>query len=143
MHRARQPVGAALRGLVRVLGPLEEQAMDLFASQMPPGDQRVFADPAIRRMFLEDIQLGARRNMQALCLDVIMFGRPWGFALGDIQVPVHLFYGDADVIVPVHHGEHLAARIPNATLRIRPDEGHLGGLGASREMFEALLAHWP
>jgi pimeloyl-ACP methyl ester carboxylesterase len=143
MHRARQPVGGALRALVRVLRPLEEQAMDLFASQMPPGDQRVFADPAIRRMFLEDIQLGARRNMQALCLDVIMFGRPWGFALGDIRVPVHLWYGDADVIVPVHHGEHLAKRIPGATLRIRPDEGHLGGLGASREMFEVLLAHWP
>jgi pimeloyl-ACP methyl ester carboxylesterase len=117
--------------------------MVLFAFHLPPGVHRVVGEPAIRRMFLVVIQLGARRNMQALCLDVIMFGRPWGFALGDIQVPVHLWYGDADVIVPVHHGEHLAARIPNATLRIRPDEGHLGGLGASREMFEALLAHWP
>ncbi len=143
MFRARQPVGGMLRGLVRALEPLGERAMDLFASRMPPGDQRVFADPAIRHMFLEDIQLGGRRNMQALCLDVILFGRTWGFALGDIRVPVHLWYGDADVIVPVRHGEHLAARIPGATLRIRPGEGHLGGLGASREIFEALLAHWP
>jgi pimeloyl-ACP methyl ester carboxylesterase len=143
MHRARQPVGGALRGLVRVLEPLADQAMDLFARQMPPGDQVVFADPATRVMFIEDIMLGSRRNMQALCLDVTMFGRPWGFALADLRVPVHLWYGDADVIVPVHHGEHLAERIPNATLRIRPGEGHLGGLGASREMFEALLSHWP
>jgi hypothetical protein len=27
-------------------------------------------------------------------------------------------------------------------LRIRPEEGHLGGLGASDEVFDAILAHW-
>jgi pimeloyl-ACP methyl ester carboxylesterase len=143
MGRGRQPVGGALRGLVRVLEPFAENAMDLFASRMPPGDQRVFEDPAIRRMFIEDLMLGARRGMQALCLDVVLFGRHWGFALSGIEVPVHLWYGDADVIVPVEHGEHIATRIPKAELRIRPGEGHLGGLGASREIFEALLAHWP
>jgi pimeloyl-ACP methyl ester carboxylesterase len=143
MGRARQPVGGALRGLVRALEPLADRAVDLFASQMPPGDQRVFEDPATRRMFVEDLLLGSRRHMQALCLDVAMFGRPWGFALGDIGVPVHLWYGDADVIVPVAHGEHIARRIPGAALRIRPGEGHLGGLGASREIFDALLGHFP
>jgi pimeloyl-ACP methyl ester carboxylesterase len=56
---------------------------------------------------------------------------------------VHLWYGDSDTIVPRQHGEHLAARIPGAKLRIRPEEGHLGGLGASREVFDALLGHWP
>jgi pimeloyl-ACP methyl ester carboxylesterase len=143
MQRARQPVGGLLRGLVRVLEPFGESAVDLFARQMPPGDQRVFADAAVRSMFLEDIRLGSRRHMQALCLDVVMFGRHWGFALADIEVPVHLWYGDSDIIVPLHHGEHLAERIPNAKLRIRPGEGHLGGLGASREIFEAILGHWP
>jgi pimeloyl-ACP methyl ester carboxylesterase len=139
MRRARQPVGGALRGLIRLLEPLADPAVDLFASRMPPGDRRVFADRAVRRMFQEDLILGARRNMQALCLDVVMFGRDWGFALGDIEVPVHLFYGDADVIVPVSHGEHLAQRIPGAKLSIRPGEGHLGGLGASREIFSAIF----
>ena len=91
----------------------------------------------------DDIRVGGRRNMQALCLDVTLFARDWGFALEDIRVPVHLWYGDADIIVPLHHGEHMAKQIPGATLRVRPGEGHLGGLGASREIFEALLAHWP
>jgi pimeloyl-ACP methyl ester carboxylesterase len=130
MRRARQPVGGMLRGLVRVLEPLADQAVDLFARQMPPGDRRVFEDPAARSMFVEDLLLGSRRHMQALCLDVAMFGRHWGFAL-------------ADIIVPVHHGEHLAERIPGARLQIRPGEGHLGGLGASHEVFEAIFGHWP
>jgi pimeloyl-ACP methyl ester carboxylesterase len=143
MRRARQPVGGMLRGLVRVLEPLADQAVDLFARQMPPGDRRVFEDPAVRGMFVEDLLLGCRRHMQALCLDVVMFGRHWGFALADIEVPVHLFYGDADIIVPVHHGEHLAERIPRARLQIRPGEGHLGGLAASHDVFAAIFGHWP
>jgi pimeloyl-ACP methyl ester carboxylesterase len=118
-----------------------QSAIDLFASFMPPGDQRVFADPDIREMFLDDIMLGSRRQMQAFLLDAALFGRHWGFSLEDVRTPVHMWYGDADIIVPVSHGEHLARRLPNATLRIRPEEGHLGGLHATDEVFEAVLGH--
>jgi pimeloyl-ACP methyl ester carboxylesterase len=57
-------------------------------------------------------------------------------------VPVHLWYGDADNIVPLAHGEHMARRIPGSVLKVRPEEGHLGGLGASREVIETLLEEW-
>ena len=139
---ARTPLGFVLPRIVPALEPVGGRAMDLFASFMPPGDQRVFRDPGIRKMFLEDILLGSRRHMEAFLMDAVLFGRPWGFSLGGIRVPVHLWYGDADVIVPIAHGEHLAERIPRATLRIRPQEGHLGGLGASDEIFDAILAHF-
>ena len=139
---SRQPMGAFLRGLIRVVEPLADPAIDLFARFMPPGDQLVFADEAIREMFADDLIRGSRTNMQALFLDAALFGRDWGFALGDIRVPVHLWYGDADNIVPVAHGHHMADRIPKSVLRIRPDEGHLGGLGASEEILDAVLAEW-
>jgi pimeloyl-ACP methyl ester carboxylesterase len=139
----RAPLDPLMRGLIRVLEPLADQAMDLFASMMPPGDRRVFADPAVRRMFQEDLLHGSRHHMQAMFLDAILFGREWGFSLSDIDVPIHMWCGDADNIVPLAHGEHMARRIPNAVLRVRSQEGHLGGLGASHEIFDALLAHWP
>ena len=143
LRHGRQPLGGLLRGLVRLLEPLADPAVDLFARQMPPGDQRLFEDAAVRQMFQEDLILASRFNMQAICLDVALFARPWGFALADIEVPVRLWYGDSDRIVPMEHGEHLMKRIPGAALRIRPGEGHLGGLGASDEVFDAILAHWP
>jgi pimeloyl-ACP methyl ester carboxylesterase len=143
LRRTHQPLGTLLSGAIRVLEPLADAVTDLFASLMPRGDQRVFEDAALRRMFQEDLILGSRGQMQAVWLDAVLFARPWGFALADIRVPVHLWYGDADTIVPVRHGEHLAERIPGAQLRIRRDEGHLGGLGASREVLDAVLAHWP
>ena len=104
--------------------------------------QDLFANEAVREMFADDLIRGSRTNMQALFLDAALFGRHWGFALGDIRVPVHLWYGDADNIVPVEHGHHMASRIPKAVLRVRPDEGHLGGLGASDEILDAVLAEW-
>jgi pimeloyl-ACP methyl ester carboxylesterase len=94
-------------------------------------------------MFQEDLILGSRNQMNAICFDFALFARHWGFELGDIDVPVHLWYGDSDTIVPVEHGVHLAKRIPHAELRIRAGEGHLGGLGASHEVFDAVLDHWP
>lgn len=143
LHRARHPVGGALRSMIRLLEPLADQAVALFARQMPRGDQRLFEDAAMRRMFQEDLILGARRNFQAIPLDVALFARDWGFALANLDVPVHLWYGDSDSIVPPQHGEHLARLIPGARLVIRPDEGHLGGLGAADEVFDAILGHWP
>lgn len=140
---AHKPLDPVMRGVVRALEPFGERAIDLFASMMPPGDKRVFADPEVRRMFQDDIQHGSRNYMQAAFLDAILFGRDWGFSLADVAVPIHLWYGDADNIVPVSHGEHIAAKLPQAVLRVRAEEGHLGGLGATHEVFEALLGHWP
>jgi pimeloyl-ACP methyl ester carboxylesterase len=142
VQHARGPLGSIMRGLVKGLEPLADQAIDLFAKVMPPGDQRVFADEAVREMFQDDLLRGSKTNMQALIADVVLFGRHWGFNLRDIQVPIHMWYGDADNIVPVEHGEHMAEIIPDSNLRIRPEEGHLGGLGASHEILDAILAHW-
>lgn len=136
------PLGGMTRRLIQLLEPLADPVVDLVAGVFPPGDQLVFADPENREMFVEDLLLGSRRHMQGLWLDTTLFGRDWGFALGEVRVPVHLYYGDSDAIVPVAHGRHLAERIPGAVLQVRPGEGHLGGIGASREIFEAILADW-
>jgi pimeloyl-ACP methyl ester carboxylesterase len=117
--------------------------MDLFARLLSEGDQEVFADPGMRRMFIEDLVSGSRNDMRAFMFDTILFGRSWGFSLGNLEVPVHLYYGDSDNIVPIEHAYHMAERIPSARLSIREGEGHLGGLGASDEIFGAIIDDWP
>jgi pimeloyl-ACP methyl ester carboxylesterase len=139
----RVPLNGLLLRLIRRLEPHVDRSMNAVARFMPPGDQLVFEDPAIRHMFEDDILLASRDQMQAMLHDVVIFGRDWGFELSKITTPVYLLYGDADNIVPLKHGEHMAGRLPNAELRIREGEGHLGGLGASAEIFDDLLSHWP
>ena len=142
IHRSNAPLGGLVRTMVQALEPLGEQAIDLFARAMPPGDKDVLTRPAIRRMFQDDLVLGSRRNMRAIFYDAALFGRPWGFRLQDIEAPVFLRYGDSDNIVPAEHGQHLAEHLPNAKLRVYTGEGHLGSLGASREIFDVIFEHW-
>jgi pimeloyl-ACP methyl ester carboxylesterase len=143
IYHGRRALGGTLSGLIRMLEPLADVAVDVFARTISPADQPLFEDQAMRRMFTEDLILAARQNFQAICLDLALFARPWGFSLGDLAVPVHIWHGDADRIVPLDHGVHLSKRIPGSELRIRPGEGHLGGLSAAREVFDAIFSHWP
>ena len=57
--------------------------------------------------------------------DDLAFVADWGFALTDIQVPVSLWQGDQDLMVPFSHGKWLAENIPTATAHLLPGEGHL------------------
>ena len=50
---------------------------------------------------------------------------PWGFDLADIRVPVAVWQGRQDAMVPYAHGEWLAAHVPGAQAHLFEDEGHL------------------
>ncbi|MGZ4455336.1 MAG: alpha/beta fold hydrolase [Nocardioides sp.] len=50
---------------------------------------------------------------------------PWGFDLADIEVPVAIWQGRHDAMVPFSHGEWLAAHVPGARAHLFEDEGHL------------------
>jgi pimeloyl-ACP methyl ester carboxylesterase len=57
--------------------------------------------------------------------DDLAFVGEWGFSLADIRIPVTVWQGDQDAMVPVGHGEWLAANISGARRRIVAGEGHL------------------
>ena len=50
---------------------------------------------------------------------------PWGFALADILVPVAVWQGRQDAMVPYAHGEWLAEHVPTAQKHLFDEEGHL------------------
>ncbi len=64
---------------------------------------------------------------------------PWDIDLADVHRPVYLWYGGADRHVPPGAGPWLAGHLPDATLRLREDDGHLGALEHTREILETLL----
>lgn len=49
----------------------------------------------------------------------------WGFDLASIRVPVAVWQGRQDAMVPFAHGEWLAAHVPGARAHLFDDEGHL------------------
>ena len=50
---------------------------------------------------------------------------PWGFDVSSIDKPVHLFYGDVDLMVPPTHYAWLKDNIPRVVTHHRSDEGHI------------------
>ena len=52
---------------------------------------------------------------------------PWGFELREIKVPVLLYQGTEDKMVPFAHGEWFAEHLPQEKLRkhLQPGQGHI------------------
>jgi pimeloyl-ACP methyl ester carboxylesterase len=139
----RVPAGHLLWATLQLARPFGRWGIRAYAACSPEGDQRVFERPDMQAMFIDDLVRAGRTQFHAVPTDIVLFTREWGFRLADITVPVHFWHGDADNIVPLHHAEHMAARVPDARLVVRPGESHLGGLDAAREVLEALLGSRP
>lgn len=64
----------------------------------------------------------------------------WGFDLGDIRVPTHVYQGLADTLVPPPWAKELAAGIAGADLTEYDGEGHMIALSHRAEIVQALVA---
>jgi pimeloyl-ACP methyl ester carboxylesterase len=72
--------------------------------------------------------------------DDLAFVGEWGFDVASIRVPVSIWQGGEDLMVPFAHGEWLAAHVPAARSRLRPEHGHLSlAVGAIGEILDDLL----
>lgn len=87
-------------------------------------DRAVLARPAVRRSLTTGLQEAFRAGRQGAGDELRLFIRPWGFALQEIAVPVHLWHGARDLLVPCAAAERLAAAIPDCRVEIIPDGGH-------------------
>jgi pimeloyl-ACP methyl ester carboxylesterase len=93
--------------------------------------------------FAEDIAAGFREAVRVSVAgwldDDLAFTRPWGFSLDEISVPVMIWQGSADLMVPFAHGQWLAGQLPDAAAHLEDGEGHLSiGVGALDRMLDEL-----
>jgi pimeloyl-ACP methyl ester carboxylesterase len=86
----------------------------------------------------ESFRRSALQGRVGLLEDNLVVARPWGFDLGDITVPVSIWQGAHDLMVPLTHGQWLAAHVPGARVHLLEEEGHLSLVNRMDEMLAEL-----
>ncbi|MFF2272277.1 alpha/beta fold hydrolase [Agromyces sp. NPDC058136] len=71
--------------------------------------------------------------------DDVAFANPWGFELAEVAAPVLLVQGEGDRVVPRRHAAWMAAKLPNASLWMRLDDGHVSVLDTVPDAMDWLL----
>jgi pimeloyl-ACP methyl ester carboxylesterase len=108
----------------RVTTDIESYLSDRHAGT-PDVDLEVMARPTIRAMLKEDMIEAFAQGSDGAAYDVRLMAAPWGFPLESIRVPVHLWHGEQDRVVPVWLGRQVAEAIPGAHAHIVRDAGHM------------------
>lgn len=90
----------------------------------PRADRTVLARPEVAKSLIAGLCEGLRRGSRGAAEELRLFIRPWGFPLEDITVPVQIWHGAHDGLVPIAAAHRLVALIPNCRLEVVPDGGH-------------------
>ncbi len=142
--------GAALDGEEPLRAYLEAQRPELqgadaagiiqsLRSILPDVDQAVITDQ-FGADLADSFHEGLRLSVDGWLDDDLAFVKPWGFDLDEIRVPVSLWQGSLDLMVPYSHGQWLDRNIPGVHAHLREGDGHLSILlGAIDEMLDGLV----
>ena len=75
--------------------------------------------------YATSIRKGVAVSFDGWIDDDIAFVKPWGFNLSEISVPVLIWQGDDDFMVPHAHSYWLEKHIPTGRLHFVPGHGHI------------------
>jgi pimeloyl-ACP methyl ester carboxylesterase len=131
---------AVLRAAGAVARRAPNVALAMFRATLPQSDRAVLATfPSAGAALALFTEAFGAHDAVGLVDDYATLSRPWGFAVEAIEVPLHVFHGGDDTVVPLAHARALAARAPRATLTVWPGASHFGVVSHAGEVLDTLL----
>ena len=107
-----------------------------------PGDRRVIADYSAElgpETGLAGISEALRGGTRGVRDDVAIEFGDWGFDIASASVPVEVFHGVEDPLVPLPQAEYVAQVLPDARLHVFEDIGHLVLYERAAEILAAVV----
>lgn len=102
-------------------------------------DRTVMKRRDVREAFMEETREALRPGGRAMAQDLVLFSRPWGFTPSEVgAVPVRLWHGDADKVVPVRIGKYFAREIPGCQATFVAGGGHMMIVDHAGEIMAAI-----
>jgi pimeloyl-ACP methyl ester carboxylesterase len=108
----------------QLLKATPEEIAQLWESLLPPADKAVLAGK-LGPFLASNLKKGLRTGYEGQKDDDLAFVSDWGFKPSDVSVPLFLWQGKHDKMVPFAHGQWLAEHIKGVEARLSPGDGHL------------------
>ncbi len=102
-----------------------DNIVELFGGLLSDVDREALADDTARAILAASCRHGFANGWYGFYDDDRAFFSPWGFDPTTIAVPVAVWYGDEDLMVPSSHGAWLGEHVPTAMVVHQPQEGHV------------------
>lgn len=115
-----------------------DAARQMLGEHLCAADLAAMGNPAYAAAMAASLQESARQDLLGYAQDLASLGAPWPFGCDQVHQPVVLVHGRDDRIVPLRHGEALAAALPDAALQTTED-GHLSVLAQLPALATTLL----
>jgi len=125
LSRRRSPVMRAVSNLqMGVFRQFPSWTLDTMAKHLSAPDVEILSRTNVRAVMELEAKRMSRTTGEAVAQDLEIFVADWGFELGDIKVPVHIWQGDADLSVPAMHARIMHEAISGSVLHEMPGAGH-------------------
>ena len=103
----------------------KENIIELFGGLLSEPDKAVMEPESAREDFVASMHQGFEMGWRGFFDDDEAMMKEWGFDPSSITVPVAVWFGQHDLMVPPTHGEWLVKNLPTTTKSFFPDDGHV------------------
>jgi pimeloyl-ACP methyl ester carboxylesterase len=114
--------------------------LDEAISGMVEADREILGDPALRAVMIANASEMYRQGAGGVYDEALCLARPFGFPIGGVTVPVRIWHGALDKVVPVGMGRYLERNITDAVATFYPREGHHFVYERWREILSVVVA---
>lgn len=113
----------------------------MLARTYSPVDQETLTNEELAGYIRNSFITAFEQGVDAVLMDATNYLSVWDFDLKDISVPITVWHGGQDVVVPPAVGRWYAKNLPNATLQLLDEHGHFSLPGLHQKaIFDDLLS---
>jgi pimeloyl-ACP methyl ester carboxylesterase len=120
---------------------LNSPAVQRKLGQMPEADRLVLQRPDMLELsYGAPARDALRQGMKIFVYELALYGRPLGFELSQVRVPVRVWHGLKDANVAIDIARYVAESVPDGKLHIEPDAAHLFAFQDPAGMMQQAIA---
>ena len=121
--------------LARHASPLLLAILSAKASEL---DRRILRDGEFRTILAASMREAFRNGPRGAATDLTLLSMPWDFELQELRLPVHIWHGGEDRVVPMSMGLFLEQALPDCQASYQQEHGHYSLV---HDYAEQILSH--